>query len=56
MSNSVWAFATVGFGAASNAVQMNTNNDYVSLQSDKLEEDRMLVDSEFLGPAGGMAE
>lgn len=43
VSNSIWAFATVGFGAASNAVQMNTNNDYVSLQSDRISEDRELV-------------
>ena len=33
----------MGFGAASNAIQMNTNNDYISLQSDRLDEDRKLI-------------
>lgn len=39
----MWAFATVGFGISSNLVQLNTNNEYIYLQSDTEEEDRALV-------------
>lgn len=43
VSNSIWAFATVGFGAASTSIQFNTNNDYIYLNSDLDKEDRELV-------------
>eukprot|EP00557_Chaetoceros_sp_GSL56_P007928 CAMPEP_0176489526 /NCGR_PEP_ID=MMETSP0200_2-20121128/7338_1 /TAXON_ID=947934 /ORGANISM="Chaetoceros sp., Strain GSL56" /LENGTH=1134 /DNA_ID=CAMNT_0017886679 /DNA_START=321 /DNA_END=3722 /DNA_ORIENTATION=+ len=43
ISNSVWAFATVGFGISSSAVQLNTNNEYIYLESDSEEADRVLV-------------
>jgi len=43
VSNSIWAFATVGFGAASTSIQFNTNNDYIYLNSDQEKEDRELV-------------
>jgi hypothetical protein len=43
VANSIWAFATVGFGAASASIQSNTNNDYIHLQSDRELEDRELV-------------
>lgn len=43
MSNSIWAFATVGFGAASTSNNFNTNNEYITLQSENQEQDRKLV-------------
>jgi len=43
ISNSVWAFATLGFGATTSANQLNTNNDYISLPSNQLDQDRELV-------------
>lgn len=43
VSNSVWAFATVGFGAATSSTQSNTNNEYIYLKTDDEEGDRNLV-------------
>ena len=43
VSNSIWAFATIGFGAAQTSIQFNTNNEYICLPSDQAEEDRLLV-------------
>ncbi len=43
ISNSAWAFATLGFGAAPIIGQFNTNNEYISLPTDQPDEDRKLV-------------
>ena len=43
MSNSIWAWATVGFGATSSNIQFNTNNDYISILSDEPNQDKELV-------------
>jgi len=43
LSNSIWAFATVGFGCAPDSVQFNSNSDYISLASDRADDDRELV-------------
>ena len=48
ISNSVWAFATLGFGATTVTNQFNTNNDYISLLSDQPEQDRKLVSEALL--------
>jgi hypothetical protein len=51
ISNSIWAFATLGFGATTTSVQFNTNNDYISLQSDQPELDKELVSKALLAVA-----
>ncbi len=48
ISNSIWAFATLGFGATSSPSQFNTNNEYISLPSDQPEADRKLVSETLL--------
>lgn len=48
ISNSAWAFATLGFGAAPIIGQFNTNNEYISLPTDQPDEDRKLVTETML--------
>lgn len=48
ISNSIWAFATLGFGATTTTGQFNTNNEYISLPSDQPEFDRQLVSETLL--------
>lgn len=43
VSNSIWAWATVGFGASSSTIQFNTNNDYISICSEDSNQDKELV-------------
>lgn len=43
VSNSIWAWATVGFGATTSNIQFNTNNDYISIRSDEPNQDKELV-------------
>lgn len=51
ISNSIWAFATLGFGATTTSGQFNTNNEYISLPSDQPELDRKLVSETLLAVA-----
>lgn len=44
ISNSIWAFATVGFGAAKTISQVNTNSENISLPSNREAEDRDLLE------------
>jgi len=48
ISNSIWAFATLGFGATTSTGQFNTNNEYISLPSSQPELDRKLVSEALL--------
>ncbi len=48
ISNSAWAFATLGFGATPIMGQFNTNNEYISLLTDQPDEDRKLVTETML--------
>ncbi len=48
ISNSIWAFATLGFGATTTTGQFNTNNEYISLPSEQPVFDRQLVSETLL--------
>ena len=43
VSNTIWAFATIGFGVAPNSVYFNSKSDNIFLRSTKIKEDRELV-------------
>jgi hypothetical protein len=48
ISNSIWALATLGFGAATSTTSFNTNNDYISLPSKQPDVDKKLVSEALL--------